>query len=695
MSKRAHHEPTKLPQGKYCRPIHKTSYHDANEEDGPVQNKINKESWFQQVKQNDDKRESHNINVLKYSVPILPRVSVLQTKPYEIVPPPRIQNGDDGGDHDGGDHDGGDYDGDVYKSPISFFPLQSLLPQSTIPTISTLPIPAQSKLQSTIPTISTLPIPAQPKIQPIVPTVDSALLQTISLIEKYRPSASCHVVGNTQNIAIFKKWVADRKKKISGMTPLILLHGPPGIGKTSIAHTVLSENGYQITDINVSLRQSTLDISSFLQDILLRKTLMTKPTAVILDEIDGDDETQGVIGELLNIFKSIEKKHNSLANLPPIVCIANDVYSKSMKRLKAYAKNIRMFHPWKQDLEKILCSVAQKEKIELSLSDKNSILLECGGDVRRLVGLLESRKIIKGTNLSNFVQLTKKDSYQNIFNLTQYILYSTNHQQSKETKQVCFCGSTSPCYVGPGSQTPLYCKDCPQRTLFMQHIKGPQCHCEKTPLLTFVNSIASLIESDFSRVTLFIQENYISACIVRYEKKQIQLNYNIYAHYMVQPIIQPINQPILLSKIPYQQLYELSLLADTLSDTDIFQKSAELYKDDQVSAGELYSSWLAQSILCYRGGKKSLSVQTKLTSNPDIANADFYKIHFQTKQSFEELKGLLDIEVSAMSHQSMEDLNNTFSTLHLNYKHNPMQMKDVNMEQFNALYEKRRNWVNL
>ena len=554
-----------------------------------------------------------------------------------------------------------------------------------------LPLPVPVK-QQPFPLPVPVPVPVKQQLLPVQTQnmLPELSLSISSLIEKYRPKSSSEVVGNSQNIGVFKKWVADKKKKTPGVLPLVLLHGPPGIGKTSIAHAVLREHGYDIFDINVSLRQFSENTLSFFQDILLRKSLM-KQTAMILDEIDGDDETRGAIDSILKIFKSIEKNHGDLAKLPPIVCIANDVYSKHMKRLKVYAKNIRMFHPWKNDLERVLCLITQKEQIELSLSDKNSLILECGGDLRRLVGLLESRKITKGTSLSSFVQLTKQDSFQNIFNLTQYILYSTT-SCLKLTKssliRKCLCEASSPCYVAPGCDIATCCKDCPQRTFVMSHVKGPQCLCEKTPPPTFVDLASYLIESDFSRVTLFIQQNYITACQVRYEKKQIQTYRNMDTYVTCPGLKQP--QPQLLPKPKptcYQnlQLSELSTLADTLSDTDVFQKSIELYKDDEIQAGALYSTWLAQSVLCYRGGKKSLLEQTTLTQIPDITQPDFFTSNSKTKQILEELKILCNIEISPMSHQTLEDLNNTFSTLK-----SKIIIDDVSVK--HNLYETRQAW---
>lgn len=87
----------------------------------------------------------------------------------------------------------------------------------------------------------------------------------------------------------------------------MLLSGPPGFGKTTLAHIIGKHSGYNIVEVNAS-DDRTGDVvknkikSALEMQAILRKademnesdvTMYTKPNMLIIDEIDGASSSGG------------------------------------------------------------------------------------------------------------------------------------------------------------------------------------------------------------------------------------------------------------------------------------------------------------------------------------------------------------------------------------------------------------------
>ena len=61
--------------------------------------------------------------------------------------------------------------------------------------------------------------------------------------EKHRPKKLKELLIQKKDLQVVEKWITNFKKKVKGTPNCLFLHGPPGIGKTSLANIILSENG--------------------------------------------------------------------------------------------------------------------------------------------------------------------------------------------------------------------------------------------------------------------------------------------------------------------------------------------------------------------------------------------------------------------------------------------------------------------
>ena len=69
-----------------------------------------------------------------------------------------------------------------------------------------------------------------------------------------------------------------------------LLYGPPGLGKTTLAHVVASHAGYNVVEMNASDDRSLQAFKVKLENATQMKSVTNadpRPNCLIIDEIDG------------------------------------------------------------------------------------------------------------------------------------------------------------------------------------------------------------------------------------------------------------------------------------------------------------------------------------------------------------------------------------------------------------------------
>ncbi len=190
--------------------------------------------------------------------------------------------------------------------------------------------------------------------------------------EKYRPQAIPDMVGNEEARAAVVEWFAKWKK---GTKPILLV-GPPGTGKTTIAHITSKQFGYDMIGLNASDVRNKSQINAILSPVLGNVSVAGDPM-IFVDEVDGihGRSDYGGADALISILKE--------ATVPIILAANYD--SPKMKNIKKAAKVIQ-FKPLPPRLLRVyLQDVLKREDAHLGPGTLIRIVNESRGDIRSIL----------------------------------------------------------------------------------------------------------------------------------------------------------------------------------------------------------------------------------------------------------------------------------------------------------------------
>lgn len=231
---------------------------------------------------------------------------------------------------------------------------------------------------------------------------------------KYAPTSMNMICGNKGVVEKLQNWLRDWHKNAkagfnkpgkdgSGMYRSVMIHGPPGIGKTTAAHLVAKLEGYDVVETNASDTRSKKLVENGLLGVLDTTSLQgyfsgvgkkvesaKKNLVLIMDEVDGMSAgDRGGVGALASIAK---KTHI------PLILICNERRLPKMKPFDHVTYELPFRRPTAEQIRARLSTICFREGLRIPPQVLDSLIEGTNADIRQVINMLSTVKLDQ-TNL--------------------------------------------------------------------------------------------------------------------------------------------------------------------------------------------------------------------------------------------------------------------------------------------------------
>lgn len=234
-------------------------------------------------------------------------------------------------------------------------------------------------------------------------------------VDKYRPSNPQDLVGHGDLVRRLSEWLRTWEgvhitKKLPKLgfskenpgAKAVLISGPPGIGKTTVATIIARQFNYEVLELNASDTRNKRELDEKLVEAVSSHAISSafggsssgtsaaaagggdlklQRRLVIMDEVDGmGGSDRGGMAELIKIIK---------ISRVPIICICNDRQSPKIKSLANHCFDLRVRRPMKAQIADRLVAIAAQEGLTVDKNAAEILVEQAGNDIRAALNALQ------------------------------------------------------------------------------------------------------------------------------------------------------------------------------------------------------------------------------------------------------------------------------------------------------------------
>nr|XP_045582058.1 replication factor C subunit 1-like [Procambarus clarkii] len=280
--------------------------------------------------------------------------------------------------------------------------------------------------------------------------------EVLMWVDKYKPSSIKNIIGQQGDRSNVKKlhiWLQNwQKNQLSDKKPprpspwakddngaffkAALLSGPPGVGKTTSAHLVCKELGFDVVELNASDARSKRTLDNIVSELLSNKSLAgyassqgvrgpSSKHVLVMDEVDGmsGNEDRGGVQELIALMKKSKV---------PIIAMCNDRNHPKIRSLANYCFDLRFYKPRIEQIRGPMMSICFREGIKIKPDALDQIIVGANQDVRQILHHLSmwsvNAQTLQVDDMKKEAERAKKDFKMGPWDVCKAVFSESGHK---------------------------------------------------------------------------------------------------------------------------------------------------------------------------------------------------------------------------------------------------------------------------